>query len=434
VAQVCNLTFDVSTWEIWGALLNGATLVVIPRELVLSPRALAAELRERRITSIDVTTALFNQVARDMPDAFRTVRDVQIGGEKVDPARLREVLAAGPPQRLINSYGPAECTTTASWHHVREVDDDTVAVPIGRPIANTPAYVLDRHLELVPIGVPGELHLGGPGLARGYFDRPSLTAERFIPDPFTPVSEGSTGGRLYRTGDRVRWRAEGVLEFLGRYDDQIKLRGQRIEPGEIECALRQHPGVRACVVIARENAYRGRELVAYVVPEGDPPATDEWRGFLQQRLPDFMVPSSFVALDALPLAPGGKVDRRALPAPKDERPRLEQAFVPPRDQTEEAVARIWAAVLRLDGVGIHDNFFALGGHSLLATQVVARIRSIFDVEVPLVAIFEEPTIAALAARVASAKATGISVQPQLMRVAREAYRYPLAKRSGRPKM
>jgi amino acid adenylation domain-containing protein len=434
VAQVCNLTFDVSTWEIWGALLNGATLVVIPRELVLSPRALAAELRERRITSIDVTTALFNQVARDMPDAFRTVRDVQIGGEKVDPARLREVLAAGPPQRLINSYGPAECTTTASWHHVREVDDDTLAVPIGRPIANTPAYVLDRHLELVPIGVPGELHLGGPGLARGYFDRPSLTAERFIPDPFTPVSEGSTGGRLYRTGDRVRWRAEGVLEFLGRYDDQIKLRGQRIEPGEIECALCQHPGVRACIVIAAENVYRGRELVAYVVPEGDPPATDEWRGFLQQRLPDFMVPSSFVALDALPLAPGGKVDRRALPATKDERPRLEQAFVPARDQTEEAVARIWAAVLRLDGIGIHDNFFALGGHSLLATQVVARIRSIFDVEVPLVAIFEEPTIAALAARVASAKATGISVQPPLVPVAREAYRYPLAKRSGRPKM
>jgi acyl carrier protein len=187
-------------------------------------------------------------------------------------------------------------------------------------------------------------------------------------------------------------------------------------------------------VIAAENVYRGRELVAYVVPEGDPPATDEWRGFLQQRLPDFMVPSSFVALDALPLAPGGKVDRRALPAPKDERPRLEQAFVPARDQTEEAVARIWAAVLRLDGIGIHDNFFALGGHSLLATQVVARIRSILDVEVPLVAIFEEPTIAALAARVASAKATGISVQPPLVPVAREAYRYPLAKRSGRPKM
>ena len=279
-------------------------------------------------------------------------------------------------------------------------------------------------LRPVPEGVPGELYLGGPGLARGYFGQPGLTAERFIPDPITPVSEGSTGGRLYRTGDRVRWRAEGVLEFLGRYDDQIKLRGQRIEPGEIECVLRQHPGVRACIVIARENVYRGRELAGYVVPEGDRPASEEWRSFLQERLPDFMVPSRFVVLDALPLAPGGKVDRRALPAPKDERPRLGQAFVPPRDRTEEAVARIWAAVLRLDGVGIHDDFFALGGHSLLATQVIARIRSTFDVEVPLVAIFEEPTVAALAARVASAKATGITVQPPLVPVAREAYRYP----------
>jgi len=186
--------------------------------------------------------------------------------------------------------------------------------------------------------------------------------------------------------------------------------------------LRQHPGVRACIVIARENVYRGRELAGYVVPEGDRPASEEWRSFLQERLPDFMVPSRFVVLDALPLAPGGKVDRRALPAPKDERPRLGQAFVPPRDRTEEAVARIWAAVLRLDGVGIHDDFFALGGHSLLATQVIARIRSTFDVEVPLVAIFEEPTVAALAARVASAKATGITVQPPLVPVAREAYR------------
>jgi amino acid adenylation domain-containing protein len=405
VAQVSNITFDVATWEIWGTLLNGATLVVIPREVVLSPGDLAAELRERGISAIDVTTALFNQLARDVPDVFRTVRAVQVGGEAANPDRLREILAQGPPEHLINSYGPTECTTTATWQEVREVSAGALTVPIGRPIANTPAYVLDRHRELVPVGVPGELYLGGPGLARGYFNRPGPTAERFVPNPFAPTFGDERGGRLYRTGDRVRWRVDGALEFLGRLDDQIKLRGHRIEPGEIESALREHPGVRAVIVVAREDATGGKQLVAYIVSEGTAPGSDEWRRFLQQRLPEFMVPSVFVPLETLPLAPSGKVDRRALPAPKDERPRLEQAFVPPRDSTEESVAAIWVAVLRIDRVGIHDNFFALGGHSLLATQVTARIRSTFDVELPLRAVFEAPTIAALAARIAAAPRT-----------------------------
>jgi amino acid adenylation domain-containing protein len=400
VAQVSNITFDVATWEIWGALLNGASLVVIPREVVLSSSDLAKEIRDRRITTIDLTTALFNQLVRDVPGAFGSVRDVQLGGEAADPGRLRQVLANAPPARLINSYGPTECTTTATWYEVRQLDPDASTVPIGRPIANTPAYVLDRHLELVPVGVPGELHLGGPGLAHGYFNRPGLTAERFIPDPF---GASAGGGRLYRTGDRVRWLADGTLEFLGRLDAQVKLRGFRIEPGEIETALREHPAVRAAVVMAREDLPGDKRLVAYVVAEGTAPGSDDLRRFLQQRLPDFMVPSAFVALESLPIAPSGKVDRRALPAPSDARPELEQAFVAPRDPAESAIASIWSLVLRIARVGIHDDFFALGGHSLLATQVISRIMATLDVELPLRAIFEVPTVAGLAERVAAAR-------------------------------
>jgi amino acid adenylation domain-containing protein len=404
VAQVCNVTFDVATWEIWGALLNGATLVVIPRDVVLSPPDLAAELRDRGITAIDVTTALFNQVARDVPSAFRTVSEVQLGGEAADPASLREILAHGPPGHLVNSYGPTECTTTSTWHEVREVRPDAASIPIGRPIANTPCYVLDRHGELVPVGVPGELHLGGPGLARGYFNRPALTAERFVPNPFAPTAWSQGGDRMYRTGDRVRWRADGALEFLGRLDEQIKLRGYRIEPGEIEVALREHPAVRSAIVAAREDAPGGRQLVAYVVPDGSPPPIDEWRRFLQRRLPDFMVPGVFVLLESLPLAPGGKVDRKALPAPTERRPWLAQAYVPPCDSTEEALAAIWIEVLGMDRVGTDDDFFALGGHSLLATQVVSRIRSTFGVELRLRVLFEAPTLGALADRVRTAQA------------------------------
>jgi amino acid adenylation domain-containing protein len=405
MAQVCNVMFDVATWEIWGALLNGASLVVIPREVVLSPPDLAAEFHDREITVMDLTTALFNQLARDAPGAFRPVGRVVFGGEAADPGRVREVLAQGPPEHLYNGYGPAECTTTATCHEVRQVMADAVTVPIGRPIANTRAYVLDRHMALVPVGVPGELFLGGPGLARGYFNRPGLTAERFVPDPFGPAFGGEKGGRLYRTGDRVRLRPGGVLEYLGRLDDQIKLRGHRIEPGEIEAALREHPAVRAAVVLGREDAPGGKRLVAYVVPEGTAPGNADLRRFLQQRLPDFMVPSAFMVMETLPLSPTGKVDRRGLPAPGEARPDLGQAFVPPRDSIEEAVAGIWATMLRVDRVGVHDDFFALGGHSLLATQVVSRILAELEVELPLRAIFETPTVAGLASLVASARSS-----------------------------
>ena len=271
VAQISNASFDAATFELWGALLHGARLIIIPREVVLSPRDLAVEIRDRGISAMFLTTALFNQLARDHPGVFRSVRHLLFGGEAVDPGRVRDVLGEGPPERLLHVYGPTETTTFATWHLVREVAEDAATVPIGAPIGNTRAHVLDSNLEPVPVGVAGELYLGGPGLARGYLDRPALTAERFVPDP-----HGSEpGGRLYRTGDRVRRRPDGALEFLGRFDDQIKLRGFRIEPGEVEAALAQHPAVGECAVILRDDLPVGRGLVAYLarrqVSNGDGP-------------------------------------------------------------------------------------------------------------------------------------------------------------------
>ncbi len=260
VAQVSNASFDAATFELWGALLHGARLVIIPREVVLSPRDLAVRIRDHEISAMFLTTALFNQLARDHPSVFRSVRHLLFGGEAVDPGRVRDVLGQGPPERLLHVYGPTETTTFATWHLVRAVAEDAATVPIGEPIGNTRAHVLDRHLEPVPVGVAGELYLGGPGLARGYLNRPALTAERFVPDPYG----SEPGGRLYRTGDRVRRRPDGALEFLGRFDDQVKLRGFRIEPGEVEAALGQHPAVRECAVILRDDLPTGRGLVAYL--------------------------------------------------------------------------------------------------------------------------------------------------------------------------
>jgi amino acid adenylation domain-containing protein len=265
VAQISNASFDAATFEIWGALIHGARLVMLPQDVVLSPADLAAEIRNRGISALFLTTALFNRVASDQPGAFRTVRYVLFGGEACDPARVRQVLAEGRPERLLHVYGPTETTTFATWHLVQEVAEQDVTVPIGQAIANTRAYVLDSRMEPVPLGVAGELYLGGPGLAQGYLDRPGLTAERFVPDPHGT----EPGGRLYRTGDLVRRRADGALEFLGRLDEQVKLRGFRIEPGEIEAALAQHPAVRQCAVVLRDDLPGGRGLVAYVARTPD---------------------------------------------------------------------------------------------------------------------------------------------------------------------
>jgi acyl carrier protein len=269
---------------------------------------------------------------------------------------------------------------------------DCVYAPIGRPVGERTAYVLDIDMQPVPMGTVGELYIGGYGLARGYLGRAGLTAERFVADPFD-----DNGGRLYRTGDLARWLDDGNIEYIGRVDHQVKIRGFRIEPGEIEAVLGQHPAVREAVVVTQEDVPGEKRLVAYVVAEREPrPTATDLRRFLQEKLPEYMVPAVFVLLEALPLMSNGKVDRRALPAPGRARPELEKAFVAPRTPTEQMLAEIWTQVLGIERVGIYDNFFDLGGHSLLATQIMFRLRDTFQAEISLRTLFEKPTIEELA--------------------------------------
>jgi amino acid adenylation domain-containing protein len=439
VAQASTVAFDAATFEVWGALLNGAALVVIPREVVLSPERLEAALRAEGVTVLLLATALFNQVARERPAAFAGLRAVLFGGEAADADAVRAVLRAGPPGRLENVYGPTENTAFSTCHVVDGVAADAVTVPIGRPIANSTAYVLDDTLRPLPPGLPGELYVGGDGVARGYLGRPALTAERFVPDPFSR----EPGARMYRTGDRVRvrecvsasvreWNDEDVsreasptnalthsrthalpfaLEFLGRLDGQVKIRGFRVETGEIEAAVRAVPGVSECVVVVAGEGGE-RRLVAYVVGGAD---ADGVRDHLRRTLPHYMVPAAFVALDRLPLTPNGKLDRRALPAPE----RAAREHVPPRTPAEEVLAGIWAEVLRVDAVGATDDFFALGGHSLLAMRVVSRVRAAFGVEPTVRTLFEARTLAELARAVeAMRRGDDDAALPPILPVAR----------------
>jgi amino acid adenylation domain-containing protein len=386
IAQASTVAFDAATFEIWGALLCGATLVGLPREVMLSPPDLAAAVREHRITVLFLTTALFAEVARQRPDAFAPLRVLLFGGEAVDPAHVRAVLDR-PPRRLLHVYGPTESTTFATWHEVREVPDGAVTVPIGGPVSNTSCYVVDSDLRLVPPGGAGELVVGGDGLALGYLD--GGDAGRFVPNPF-----GS--GRLYRTGDRVRQRADLALEFLGRIDRQVKLRGFRVEPGEVEAVLSGHPDVAAAVVTVHGTG-DVRRLVGYVVPRaGAAAAGDDLaarvRAHARRLLPEYMVPWAVTVLDRLPLNANGKVDRGALPAPVDRG----GGGRAPRTPVEAALAAIWAEVLGLPEVGVDDDFFELGGHSLLATRLVAHVRRVFRIDLPLRDLFEATTVSGLA--------------------------------------
>ncbi|WP_146210353.1 non-ribosomal peptide synthetase, partial [Vitiosangium sp. GDMCC 1.1324] len=389
-----NTAFDAATLELWGALLNGAALVGVPREVALAPRALAAFLREKQASLTFVTTALFNQVAAECPDAFRTLTYVVFGGEAADPRWVREVLDKGAPRHLVNGYGPTENTTFSTTF---EAMQGAASVPIGKPISNSEAYVLDARMQPVPVGVAGELYVGGDGLALGYLNRPELTAEKFVAHPFS----SEPGSKLYRTGDVAKYLPDGTLEYLGRRDAQVKVRGFRIELGEVEAALAKHPGVGEVVVLAREDILGDKRLVAYVVRRGghavEPGAL---RVFLKETLPEHMVPSAFVRLEKLPLTPNGKVDRKALPEPDVERAERED-HVAPRTQMERVVADIWAPLLKQARVGAHDNFFELGGHSLLAARVATRLREALQMELPVRVLFEAPTVAELAARLES---------------------------------
>jgi len=390
IAQAANASFDAATFEIWGALLTGATLVGITKDVVLSTYEFVKELREKGISILFLTTALFNQIANEIPDAFRTLKQVSFGGEACDPNSVRKVVRAAPPKELLNVYGPTENTTFSTWYLIKDVPEGAHTIPIGRAIANSTIYVLDKNLRPVPVGVPGELYCGGDGLAQQYYNRPDLTAEKFIPDPFSH----EPGARLYRTGDLVKWLPDGNIEFMGRIDQQVKIRGFRIELGEIESLLRNHPGLQDAAVIAREDQPGVKRLVAYVVPDEDHPATNaELRSYLLEKLPEYMVPGIFMRMEALPINPNGKLDRKALPVPDQSRPELERAYVTPRTKFEAALAKMWQEILGIEQVGIYDNFFELGGNSLQAAVFVNKLQKAFGEAVHVRSIFLAPTIA-----------------------------------------
>src|SRR6478672_5993336 len=392
-AVLCRtaISFDAAGWEIWLPLLSGATLCMAPSQLIHDPGQFSRYVKHHGITIAQfVPSLLVPMLVAGTPDLGRSLRRVFSGGEPLASSIARDVIAAWNVP-LVNLYGPTETTIQITSHSVNDTDLSHSAAPIGRPIWNTRVYVLDGGLEPVPAGVSGELYIAGSGLARGYVGRAGLTAERFVADPF-----GAAGSRMYRTGDLACWRGDGVLEFLGRADAQVKVRGFRIEPGEIEAALVGHGDVAQAAVIAREDGPGGKRLVGYVVAAGAAvPDAAVLRAHLGQRLPEHMVPSAFVVLDRLPLTPNGKLDRRALPAPEQPVGAVRRV---PRTPQEEILCALFAEVLGLERVGIDDNFFALGGDSIMSIQLVSRIRSTLDVELAIRSLFEAPTVEALVQR------------------------------------
>ncbi len=393
---VTTLSFDIAALELLLPLTVGARVAIATRETAADGVELARLLEESGSTLMQATPATWRLLLESGWSGCVGLT-MLCGGEPLPRELAGRLLEKG--ERLWNLYGPTETTV---WATAAEVTLSDGPVTIGRPIPGWKAFVLDARRRPVPVGVVGELYLGGTGLARGYLDRPSLTAERFVPDPF-----GVPGGRLYRTGDLARWRSDGTLECLGRVDHQVKIRGHRVELGEVEAALAEHPAVRRSAASAVPDASGEFRLVAYVLPEpGEDVVAERLRAFLQKRLPDYLVPSIFVPLTALPLTPNGKVDRKALPAPEDVGVETGRPHVAPRTPTEEVVANFWGNVLGRERVGAHDDFFELGGHSLLATRVVSRLRDTFGVEIPLSVLFETPTVAGLARRVEEARRVG----------------------------
>ncbi len=391
--QLAPAAFDAATFEIWGALLNGARLALLPGRAPLLDE-LGPAVAGEGVTTLWLTAGLFHSVIESRPEVLRGVTQLLAGGDVLSASHVRRAFAALPGVTVIDGYGPTENTTFTTCHPMRDAAEVEETIPIGRPIANTTVHVLDGDLRPAPVGVPGELYAGGDGLARGYHRRPELTAERFVPSPFLG------GERLYRTGDLARWRADGALEFLGRRDQQVKIRGFRVEVGEIEAALLRLPGVAEAAVVAREEA-GGKALTAYAVPrwgEGLPEDLDER---LRELLPEHMIPARLIALAELPLNPNGKVDRRALAALDPLDMAGPAASTPPRTLLEERLAAIWREVLEKPKIGVHDDFFTLGGHSLLAIRVLAQIQEQMGLEISMTDLFEAPTVAGLAERMAA---------------------------------
>ena len=458
ILQFASISFDISVEEIYPCLAVGATLVLRTDAMLATAKTFWEKCQEWQITVLDLPTAYWHELTaaleREKSTLPSSIRLVIIGGEKALLTRLKTWYKyVGEQVRLVNTYEPTETTVSALMCDLRKsiLENELTELPIGKPVSNTQAYILDSELKIVPVGTAGELYIGGIGLARGYLNRPDLTAEKFIPTPFREADEqGSRGvgeknnffqpssNRVYRTGDLARYLPDGNIEYLGRIDHQVKIRGFRIELGEVEEVLNQHPAVQAAAVIDREDVPGQKRLVAYIVQNeqfrsnGGLPALEsslnfqpqsklvpQIRSFLKQKLPDYMMPSAFVLLDALPLTPNGKIDRRSLPIPDPNRLDLEQSFVAPRTPQEEILASIWAEVLGLERVGIWDNFIELGGHSLLAIQIISRVRGTLQVELPLRSLFEAPTVAELATQLEKAQQEPGLQAPPLQRISRD---------------
>ncbi|MGZ4032453.1 MAG: amino acid adenylation domain-containing protein, partial [Tumebacillaceae bacterium] len=406
--QYASISFDGATLEIWGALLNGAKLVICPAHQ-LSMEEVGRVLVDYGVTVTFLTTALFHQLVESQPESIAQLKYLIPGGEAMSPThavQALQLLREGRGGRLLNGYGPTENTVFTTVYEVKRAEDVAYTVPIGTPIANTEVYVLDRHMQPVLIGVPGELYTGGAGLAKGYLNRPELTAERFVAHPFSQ----ELGAKLYKTGDLVRYLPDGNIEYLGRLDDQVKIRGFRIELGEIETVLAQHEAVQRAVVIAQESATGDKRLVAYVVlHKGYDGARDDLRIYLKEKMPAYMVPAFLIELDSIPVTPNGKVDRRALPKPEQtlgERTDVVRGRTP----LEEELRGIWSQVLGMENIGIHDSIFDLGGHSLLFAKLITRMEEVFAVKVPMRSFFVRPTVAQLAEEIVELQGVEQDVQ------------------------
>lgn len=397
--QFYSFAFDCSVWEIWGALLHGGRLVMVPYETSRSPDALLDLIASEQVTVLNQTPSAFRELMRAESARDYTalaLRFIILGGEALQVDSLRPWFERHRDRvKLVNMYGPTETTVFATYRPIEVVDLNRPGSPIGRPIPDMEIHLLDRRGQLVAVGVPGEIHIAGAGLARGYLNRPELTAERFQPHRFSPVP----AARMYRSGDLARYRADGDIEFLGRVDDQVKIRGFRVELGEVEAAIRQYPGVLEVVVTMCELVPGDQRLVAYIVwRDHDPDGDSALRGFLADKLPDYMIPSVVVALSALPLTASGKVNRAGLPMVEAKRA-IADEFVPPRSALEQLLAEMWCELLRVDRVGALDDFFDLGGHSLLVTQLVSRVRDAFTIDLPVRVIFENSSLEGVAAAI-----------------------------------
>ncbi|WP_396278969.1 lichenysin non-ribosomal peptide synthetase LicA [Bacillus paralicheniformis] len=388
VLSISNYVFDAFMFDVFGSLLNGAKLVIAPKDTILDMSRLAHVLEKEKVTVLMITTALFNLLTDMRPDSLKGLRRVLFGGERASVDHVRRALNTVGKGRLLHMYGPSESTVFTTYYPVNEVPDDAQAIPIGKPVSNTEVLILDSFGNVQPAGVAGELCVGGDGLVRGYFNRPELTAEKFTEHPF------KTGEKIYRTGDMARWLADGCLEFIGRIDHQVKIRGQRIELGEIEHHLLTHEMVQEAAVLAVDTGKRDQMICAYFTADQEL-SSEELRRYAAEGLPGYMIPSVFMQLQELPLTGNGKVDRRALPEP-DVTQAAQKEYTAPRSRTEAQLADLWQEVLNVPKIGVHDNFFELGGHSLIGMTLIARIQQEMNVDLQLKDLFQAPTIETLA--------------------------------------